>query len=296
MPPTTGRSLELYFVDGNPDGMLTAEVFNWTGHVLAFPRTRLLEALRREETKGPGVYLLLGEGDGGEQLLYVGESDDVSYRIKTHDGQKEWWSRAVIVTAAKNLNKAHVRYLESRLVSEAHTVGRATLMNGTRPPARLLGEAARANMESFLEHVLLILPAVGIDLMVQRARPEAASAEAETTTRSAPTFELQTPKHQVQGKAKLIDGEFVVLAGSLARASWEGPATHPYAALHRQLVASKVLIIHGDHRRFAENYAFSSPSAAGAVINGRATNGPETWKVEGSPKTYRQWEAEQLQG
>ena len=23
-----GKSLELYFVDGNPDGMLTAEVFN----------------------------------------------------------------------------------------------------------------------------------------------------------------------------------------------------------------------------------------------------------------------------
>ncbi|MEZ5751520.1 MAG: hypothetical protein R3D60_05985 [Paracoccaceae bacterium] len=26
-----GRSLELYFIDGRPDGMLTAEVFNWTG-------------------------------------------------------------------------------------------------------------------------------------------------------------------------------------------------------------------------------------------------------------------------
>jgi hypothetical protein len=29
-----GKSLELYFIDGKPDGMLTAEVFNWTGHVL----------------------------------------------------------------------------------------------------------------------------------------------------------------------------------------------------------------------------------------------------------------------
>ncbi len=24
------RSLELFFIDGRPDGMLTAEVFNWT--------------------------------------------------------------------------------------------------------------------------------------------------------------------------------------------------------------------------------------------------------------------------
>ena len=35
-----GRSLELYFIDGRPDGTLTAGVFNWTGHVLITPRTR----------------------------------------------------------------------------------------------------------------------------------------------------------------------------------------------------------------------------------------------------------------
>ena len=38
-----GRSLQLYFVDGRPDGMLTAEVFNWTGHVLMAPRTQIAD-------------------------------------------------------------------------------------------------------------------------------------------------------------------------------------------------------------------------------------------------------------
>ena len=28
-----GHSLELFFIEGRPDGMLTAKVFNWTGHV-----------------------------------------------------------------------------------------------------------------------------------------------------------------------------------------------------------------------------------------------------------------------
>lgn len=40
------RSLELFFIDGRPDGMLTAEVFNWTGHVLMTPRTRILDAFK----------------------------------------------------------------------------------------------------------------------------------------------------------------------------------------------------------------------------------------------------------
>ena len=44
--PTAGRSLELYYIDGRPDGMLTAEMFNWTGHVLMAPRTQLAELER----------------------------------------------------------------------------------------------------------------------------------------------------------------------------------------------------------------------------------------------------------
>lgn len=45
---TISRSLELFFIDGKPDGMLTAEVFNWTGHVLMSPRTQISEALKRQ--------------------------------------------------------------------------------------------------------------------------------------------------------------------------------------------------------------------------------------------------------
>lgn len=61
---TRGRSLELYFADGTPDGILTAEVFGWTAHVLRIPRPRLADGLRRGEATFTGTYLLLGEQDG----------------------------------------------------------------------------------------------------------------------------------------------------------------------------------------------------------------------------------------
>lgn len=66
-----GRSLELYFIDGKPDGMQTAEVFNWTGHVLMTPRTQIAAALKRAEAGYAGVYLLTGEDDEGP-LAYIG--------------------------------------------------------------------------------------------------------------------------------------------------------------------------------------------------------------------------------
>ena len=76
-----GRSLELFFIDGRPDGMLTAEVFNWTGHVLRAPRTQVKQALDRPESGNTGVYLLLGEVDGRPRL-YVGESEDMGDRLR----------------------------------------------------------------------------------------------------------------------------------------------------------------------------------------------------------------------
>ena len=38
-----GRSLRLFLVDGTPNGLLTAEIMNWTGHVLTSPRSKLAE-------------------------------------------------------------------------------------------------------------------------------------------------------------------------------------------------------------------------------------------------------------
>jgi hypothetical protein len=114
-----GRSLELFFIDGKPDGMLTAEVFNWTGHVLYAPRTKVTDALMRKEARYTGVYILIGEREGNP-LAYIGEAEEIATRLKNHMDGKDWWTSVVIVTsAANNLHKAHVKYLESRLVEEA---------------------------------------------------------------------------------------------------------------------------------------------------------------------------------
>jgi hypothetical protein len=68
-----------------------------------------------------------------------------------------------------------------------------------------------------------------------------------------------------------------------------------YGRLFTELVQTGVLAEHDDLRVFAENYAFKSPSAAAAVINGRPANGTIEWKLAGSGKTYKEWEAEKLE-
>ena len=297
--PAIGRSLELYYIDGQPDGMLTAEMFNWTGHVLMVPRTQLAQALLRPETTYAGVYLLLGEREG-EPLAYVGESEDIGSRIKSHDVGKDWWTTAVlVVTSGNKLNKAHARYIEARLIEEARAVGRTPLANSTNPPRPPLSEADVSKMEAFLQNILLVLPAVRVDLFIQRARPASSvapvtAAISEPQSSGSVRFVLEARKHKLTASAVLRDGEFIVERGSLARLDWEGTPTHSYAELHRELRRAGVLQLDGDRCVFAQNYAFRSPSAAAAVINGRAANGTVEWRTETGGRTYKEWEAQQL--
>lgn len=297
MNTAKGQSLELFFIDGKPDGMLTAEVFNWTGHVLMTPRTQLSTALKRTEAGYTGVYLLLGEDDNGS-LAYIGEGEDISARIKSHDTGRDWWTTAILITTAgNNLNKAHVKYLESRLVEVARRIGKVALENGNTPPRPSLSEAARANMENFLDYVLMVLPALRIDSFLPHTRPQsnqfvAAKAEAEL---DAPVFELRTPKHGIHATARLEAGEFVVQAGSRASLTWRGKGTEDtgYARLFDELRKTRVLTEQAGLCLFTEHTAFKSPSAAAAVVNGHNTNGTIAWKLTDG-RTYKEWEADKL--
>jgi hypothetical protein len=297
-----GQSLELFFIDGTPEGLLTAKIFNWTGHVLMAPRIRLAEALKRKEASYTGAYILIGDSeDSNLPRVYIGESEDVAERIRSHDAKRDWWTQVVMITSEANgLNKAHVKYLESRLVEEAKCASRMNLENANTPPRPSLSEAAEANMEQFVDYVLTILPALRIDGFIVKTRsvlPISSPVQRPTTT-ATPLFLLkqgETSAHgTVNATAQLQDNEFVVQPDSIGRSKWIG-VEHNYQKLFDEVVESGVYIPEGSHRKFTRAYAFASPSAAGAVLNGRATAGPIAWVLASDPsKTYKQWEAEQL--
>lgn len=294
---TLGRSLELYFVDGHPDGMLTAEVFNWTGHVLRIPRTQLAEGLSRPQARQTGVYLLLGQDDTGTKG-YIGETENMSQRIAQHAREKEWWDMAVLITAAGDaLHKAHVKYLEARLIEAALQANNGIMDNGNTPVGASLNEAATANMESFLETLHMILPAIKVDFFQSRTRPILPSSPKDGGLETEPRFFLSLPKHEIEASAILVDQELVVQAGSGVRAKWIGDRKHAsnYRKLHEELSDSGIISAnHSSHATFTQNYAFSSPSAAAAIICGRSENGRRAWKTEAG-YTYAEWESKKLE-
>ncbi|OSQ44800.1 GIY-YIG nuclease family protein [Thalassospira sp. MCCC 1A01428] len=302
----TGRSIRLFLVDGTPNGILTAEIMNWTGHVLSAPRTRLPDFVKRAETGRTGIYFLTGpdEISPNKNRVYVGESDNVANRLITHnnDPRKAFWDKACVISSKdQNLTKAHVRYLESRLINIIQNAGRAILDNNTAPEYGYLPESDLADMEFFIEQIRIVLPVLGLDFLRDKTKSEAPKPESSSDTLmtyvndAVPTFVLRSKKHDLEATAQQINGDFVVLAGSDARFTWEG-VKGGYEALHDQLVADKILVNNGENRRiFAEDYSFSSPSAASNVILGRSDNGRISWRIKPTGETYADWQNSQIE-
>ncbi|MBL0951863.1 MAG: GIY-YIG nuclease family protein [Pseudomonas sp.] len=300
---TQGRSIRLFLVDGTPNGLLTAEIMNWTGHVLTGPRSKLTELVQRPECARTGVYFLVGPDpdDSLRTRVYIGESEDVAQRLKTHNrpedaGGKDFWERVCLVTSKdQNLTKAHVKYLESKLIGIAASAGRCVLSNGTAHEYAGLPESDRADMAFFLDQIRTVLPVLGFEFLRELSKPPApVMAESVPIIERSPRFRLDIPKFGVTAYAQEIGGEFFVLKGSRTRKQWIG-VDGGYQGLFQQLAADGVLIADGaEHLAFKDDYAFASPSAAAAVVSGRSANGRVVWSVDGTGQTYAAWQDQQL--
>ena len=267
-------SLRIFVADGDPDGLRIVDKSNWIGKALVFPRALLPQVKARPELAQTGVYLLLGPRPDGEgDMLYVGEGDPIRPRLERHYAEKDFWTRAIGFTtgSAGQLNKAHVQFLESRLMALARAAKRMPLDNANQPAEPSLSEADRADMEVFLGHMLGMLPVLGVHAFEQAPKAPAAKA---------------SPVLTCKGKGAQATGYeasqgFVVQAGSQAVLD-----TVPSMALHvrgmydlrQELIGNGVLGLRGGLYQFTQDYSFSSPSTAAAVVLGRSANGRIEWK------------------
>lgn len=315
--PTLGRTVKMFLVDGHVDGLVTAEVMNWTGHVISIPRPLLPRLKTRPEAERTGIYLLLGE-ENGRRIAYIGETDEMYTRLAQHakDPKQDFFSRVVVITSTSDaLTKAHVRRLE-HLAHERASEAANYLLQGNKPYNAKLPESDATDMLSFFEQIELVLPVLGINLLqipattkpapiaIEARIPAGAAIPAdsdivpagETSVSVEETiFELNVAKHGDRATAREIGGEFIVLAGSTARK--KAGARHSYEQMRLDLEREgKLISVEGNdtHLLFAVDVAFKSPSAAGAVVCNRSSNGRTDWHVMGTRTTYAENEARKL--
>lgn len=278
---STPYSIRMFLPDGDPDGLRLIEKSNWTGLGVVFSRSGYKDALKREEFQRTGVYVLVGTSEESSlPTVYIGEGDPVRPRLDSHYAKKDFWNWGVFfVTSNQSLNKAHVKYLESRLIQQAKDAKQCNLDNSNDSTKPTLSEADIADMESFIQDMFKVSPLVGLSVF---EKPNQARGERNL---------LYIKAKGIKAKGYETSRGFVVLEGSEG-VTKEVPSIHQYLTnLRNDLVKKGVLQGKNGHYVFTEDYIFSSPSTAAGVVLGRSSNGRTCWR-NGNGKTLKAIQAE----
>ncbi len=261
--------IRMFLPEGAPEGIRIIERSNWVGQAVICPHGSFAKLKSRPEASRAGVYVLLGVAEDEMPKAYIGEADPIIERLVNHYKQKEWWDTAVFfVSKDQQLNKAHVQFLESRLVQLAKKANRCKLENGNVPAEPSLSEMEHAEMEGFLSHMLQIYPVAGVNLFQTPVAAPPGAIEYCLNFKHGQAFGVESPEG------------FLVRAQSAAAKDVGRALRQGSVKLRDQLVELGVLMDAGDHLQFTQDYAFNSPSTAAKVVCGNEVNGRTAWRTE----------------
>ena len=261
-----GKTIELFFVDGTSDGIVTAEILNWSGKAIKIPRTEIKNS-KREDITGAGVYFLLCDESDGSYSIYVGEAENVKDRLVIHmndyngDKEKYYWANALIFVG-NDLNKTLIRYLENRLADIINKNKKIKVLTKNTYKNTVIKESQIASMEEFIDNIKVLVKAFGYDFLDEIKKPKSKEEY------------LYCKGNGASAKGFLSPNGFTVLKDSIISDHISDSFKLTNLSKMRTDLEDKGIII---NRKFNQDYEFSSPSRASSIILGRSSNGNLDW-------------------
>jgi hypothetical protein len=278
-----GKLISIFLIDGIPDGRLVGEISNWTGKAFKIPRKLLKESVKRDELAKAGVYFLFGKSEENpdEDAVYIGEAEEI-YKRLVQQQKLEFWSEAVVfISKDENLNKAHVKYLESKLYEIAKTANRYTITNSSTPTCPAISESEQAVMTEFISNLRILINTLGYKVLEPLA---------DMKERQRDLYFIKAARG-ANAKAVVTNEGVVVIEGSEIATSTVPSMASAFINQRQKLIDQGVIKKTDGKLVFAKDYLFSSPSTAAAVVMGRNANGRIEWKDK-KGKTLKEKEEE----
>ena len=268
-----GKTISIFIPDSNPRGIKICDIHNSIVRAIFVPRNKLKEFVKDEKRKKldkPGIYFLFGKDDDGKLRTYVGEAESLFTRIKQQDkdNSKDFWSSVIFFVSEKNnINKAHIKFLESYCYSQIKKINKTELENTSKPTKPKLTEQDEDFAMSFFDDMKILLSTLGF-LIFEESKKETSNV-------------FYCKGKDADAKGEYSEDGMVVFEGSRATLSAAPSFTEGNKRLRSSLVEKKVLRKENDCYKFAVDYTFNSPSTAARIILGRSSNGWDEWKDEG---------------
>ena len=277
-------------MDSDPNGRIVCDLSNWTGKAYRIPRGKVKDCSNREDLKSTTVYLLFGkpETSTDKAKVYIGEAENAYSRLVYHVSEKEFWNEAVVfISKDENLNKAHIKYLESRLFEIANTASRYEIQNANIPTKSSISESDQAEMEEFIEYIKILINTMGFKVFEPLIKQDLVNNDNEEKL-------YIKAARGADAKGKRTSDGFVVFRNSeIATDTVKSYREKGLNKLRDELIENKIIVKVEDKLIFKSDYLFSSPSAAAMVIMGRSANGLLEWK-DSSGKVLRDIEKQEI--
>lgn len=279
-----GKTIKIFLIDGEPNGRMSCELSNWSGKAYKIPRIKVKDCIDRNDLTSTGVYLLFGKDEEGKDLVYIGEAESILKRLNQHLNQKDFWHETIVfISKDENLNKAHVKYLENRLHNIAHSAKRYKVENSIIPTQSSISESDRSEMEEFIENIKMLVNTLGHKVFDEKREIK--------QKQITDVFYLRGARGAEATGEPTSDG-FVVYKGSKAAKDTTNSMNFNLVKLREKLTYDAIFIDKVEFLEFSEDFLFSSPSAAAAIVMGRSANGLTEWKLK-SGKTLKEFETNQ---
>jgi hypothetical protein len=264
-------TLKMFLAYGDPKRLRTVELSNWTGKAVSGPRSEFDKVLEREESVGAGVYFLTGiDPESNRSAIYIGEAECIKDRVKSHLSRDFWNNITFFITKDENLTKAHIKYLEGRLIDIARDAERSIVINSQGSGAKL-PESDREDMEIFLEKMQQVLPVLGVEVFLDKSSSTVYGKQKKELL-SCNIKDLTATGYLTPNGIVVLKGSQAVLKERVSAQKW------PSVLVQRnRLIEENALVEKDGSYVFEKDVEFSSPSSAAATIHGGSANGLTAW-------------------
>ena len=271
MATAIAKTIQIYLPTGEPRGIRIADITTRLVLAVLIPRSELAVGKSRSELDHPGVYFLFGEDeDGAKPIVYVGQTEDARKRFDSHNKIKTFWKTAILcISKSQNFTQAHIRYLEWYCIQQAKEVGRYDLDNGQIPPSSThVTEPMEAELLDTFDTIRMLVSTLGFPVFEPMVKS------------NVPSHLFNVRGGGSDGRGELVEDGFVVFEGSRGRLEVSPSAAHSVNPQREKLLAAGVIEERDGVYVFVQDFLFSSPSTAAAVVLGRSANGWTEWKDE----------------
>jgi hypothetical protein len=295
--PTRGKNINLFLMDGTPNGRIKCSLANWTGVAYKIPRTYLDKCKGRNDLSQSGVYFLFGSSDEtGENIVYIGQAgvrkngEGILYRLQEHkrNPDKDYWTEAVVFTTSNNsFGPTEISYLENRFCAMAKDAKRYLVKNGNDPTSGNITEEKESELDEFIEYAKLVMGTMGYKVFEKFTEVKTQSDKSDTPFNDDKLLLYLKRKSRksgitIEAKCKQTNEGFVVLKGSHIE-------TIDSDSIPSGIKDSRKKAHIDENGILQEDVLFRSPSYAAAFVIGGHANGLTEWKTENG-KTLKEIE------